>query len=231
MTDSDISRWALYLVASVVLTLAVHTRSLGVGKAAAALSVAGFALLLVAYGGELSFIQRHATGRRGTWIGTALVSALAAVDVRREYSSRTDLRGRSRLPAIALGGWCTAAFSVFGAICDALGAPDTFFYGLALCCLVVWASFGVSSWLIAENMSARGGRRAWLGRLFALWSWGVLGLPVVGLLGGHIAIAEAAIFASLFLPVLGPFVAVYLVGDGPVPRDLGYRPVEENDAA
>jgi len=53
--------------------------------------------------------------------------------------------------------------------------------------VVVWAALGVSSWLIAENVSARGEHRAWVGRLFALWSLVVFGLPLLGLLGGHLA--------------------------------------------
>lgn len=230
MTDSDLARWALYLMGSVVLTLAVHARSVGVGKAATGLGIAGLALLLVAYGGELSFIHRHAVGRVGVWIGTAVVTVFAALEVRREHSLRTDLRGRSRLPVITFGSWCTAAFSLFGACCAAFESGGTFCSGLAVWCLVVWATLGVSSLLIAQNMAARGGDRAWVGWLFALWSLVVFALPILGLLGGNVAVADAAIFAGLFLPILGPFVAVYLVGAGPIPRDLGHVPVEEEDA-
>lgn len=220
MMDSDIFKWALLFMPTVLFTLAVHTRSLGVNRAAIALGISGLGLVAIALGTELS--PKRASEQMASisvWGAAAVVPALACFDVWRSRWTRADFRGVSRIPFVASALGATATFSVIMACCVALQAMGWFILCAVLWCLLVWLTLGVSSLFIAKNMDHGGGDRAWAARLYSLWSLAVILLPFAAFSGSKevLAVALAACFA---FPVASPFVALYLVGIGPVPRDL-----------
>lgn len=225
--DPDISRLGFFFLGSCVLTLAVHAWSLGVRSAGKWLAVAGFGLLAGGYCSPQ--FQRTAWPIAAIWVGLFVVAAFAAFELRRQTFGRPDPRGVSRLPFIVFVSWSTAAFGLGAAVCVVLDAEGWLLFGLVCWWLCSWATLGISSLYIASNLETRGSERVVAARLYALSCLAVVLLPFVGLMGSR-EMAFAALVVSLALPFVGPFMALFLVGVGPVPRDLLHHSAPETAA-
>jgi len=214
MVNPDIFKWPLLFAATVLLTLAVHTKALGVTRAAVAVAASAIVLVTIAFGAELSL-----TACVGVWGAAAIVPALASLDLRRSRWTRADFRGISRVPFVAFALGATAVSHLIMACCVAFQSLGWFVTWSLLWCLLAWIALGVGSLLIAKNMDQGGGDRAWAARLYALWSLAVLLLPLAMVADSEELLAVAAVACGAFF-VASPFVALFLVGTGPVPRDL-----------